>query len=243
MSLSELTTASPTRGGATWLGFWAAILTVVLAAAFAGIGMATPARSGPFCANACVAYPYVEVAQFIPGDYLWLVPGILLAPTFVVLMACIHAYAAEPKKIYSRIGLSFAVVYAVVILVDYFLQFTVVVPSLQAGETEGLALFTQYDPHGLFIALEALGYLMMSVAFLFVAPAFAGGRAERAIRGLFVLSFGLAVAAFAGLALVGHDLVAFEVAVLTINWIVLIASGALLSVVFRRAGQFTRLPR
>jgi hypothetical protein len=236
MSPSDLAAASPTWGGATRLGFWAAILTAVVTTAFAVVGIATPPRSGPFCASGCVTYPYVDVAQFIPGDYLWLVPGILLAPIFVVLMACIHARAAEPNRIYSRLGLSFAVVYAVVILVDYFLQFTVVVPSLQNGETEGLSLFTQYDPHGLFIALEALGYLTMTVAFLFAAPVFAGGRIERAIRGLFVLSFVLAVAAFIGLALLGRDLIAFEVTVLMIDWIVLIASGTLLSIVFRRAG-------
>ena len=237
MSTSDLTTHSSSGAGATRLGFWTAILTVVVVAVFAVVAIPTPARSGPFCGNACVAYPYVDVAPFIPGDYLWLLPGILLAPTFVVLMACIHAYAAEPKKIYSRIGLAFALVYAVVILVDYYLQLTVVVPSLQAGETEGLSLFTQYDPHGLFIALETLGYSMMTVALLFAAPVFAGGRAERAIRWLFVLSFVLAVMAFVGLALLGHDLVAFEVTVLMIIWIVLIASGVALGVVFRRAGQ------
>jgi hypothetical protein len=241
VSTSDLTTHSATGGSATRLGFWTAILTVFVVAVFAVVGIATPARSGPFCGNACVAYPYVDVAQFIPGDYLWLLPGILLAPTFVVLMACIHAYAGEPNKIYSRIGLSFALVYAVVILVDYYLQLTVVVPSLQAGETEGLSMFTQYDPHGLFIALESLGYAMLTIALLFAAPAFADGRAERAIRGLFVLGFVLAVAAFVSLALLGHDLVAFEVTVLMITWSVLIASGMLLSVVFRRAGQAARL--
>jgi predicted tellurium resistance membrane protein TerC len=52
-----------------------------------------------------------------------------------------------------------------------------------------------------------------------------------------------AVVAFVGLALLGHDLVAFEVTVLMINWSVLITSGVLLSVVFRRARQSTRLPR
>jgi len=36
---------------------------------------------------------------------------------------------------------------------------------------------------------------------------------------------------------VGGDLIAFEVAVLSINWIVLIAAGALLSIVFRRRGR------
>ena len=226
---------------ASRLGFWMAVVTVVVVAAFAVVAIATPARSGPFCVNACVGYPYVDVAQYVPGDYLWLLPGILLAPIFVVLMACIHAYAAEPKKIYSRIGLLFALVYAVVILVDYLLQLTVVVPSLQAGETDGLSLFTQYDPHGLFIALESLGYSMLSVALLFAAPVFAGGRAERAIRVLFVLGFVLTVGAFVGLAVVGHDLVAFEVTVLMVTWIVLIASGVLLGVVFGRAGQSARL--
>ena len=237
VSTSDFTAHSATEGSATRLGFWTAILTVVVAAVFAVVGIATPARSGPFCGTSCVACPYVDVAGFIPGDYLWLVPGILLAPIFVVLMACIHAYAPEPNKVYSRIGLSFAVVYAAVISVDYFLQFTVVVPSLQAGETDGLSLLTQYDPHGIFIALESLGYMMLTIALLFAAPVFAGGRVERAIRGLFVLSFVLAVATFVGLALLGHDLIAFEVTVLMINWVVLIASGALLGIVFRRAGQ------
>ena len=241
--MTDLAIHPATGGGATRLGFWTAIVTIVVVAVFAVVAIPTPPRSGPFCASACVAYPYVDVAQFIPGDYLWLLPGILLAPTFVVLMACIHAYAPEPKKIYSRIGLSFALIYAVVILVDYYLQLTVVVPSLQAGETEGLSLFTQYDPHGVFIALETLGYSMLTVALLFAAPVFAGGRVERSIRGLFVLSFVLAVAAFVGLALLGHDLVAFEVTVLMIIWIVLIASGVLLGVVFRRARQASRLPR
>jgi hypothetical protein len=241
VATSDLTIQSSSRGSATRLGFWAAILTVVVVAVFAVVAIPTPARSGPFCASACVAYPYVDVAQFIPGDYLWLLPGILLTPTFVVLMACIHAYAPEPKKIYSRIGLSFALIYAAVISVDYFLQLTVVVPSLQAGETDGLSLLTQYDPHGLFIAMEALGYLMLTVALLFAAPVFAVGRVDRAIRGLFTLSFVLAVAAFVGFAVLGHDLVAFEVTVLMLNWIVLIASGVLLGVVFRRAGQSGQL--
>src|ERR1035437_4825020 len=203
VSTSDLTTHSATGDSAARLGFWTAILTVVLVAVFAVVGIATPARSGPFCRSGCVAYPYVDVARFIPVDYLWLVPGILLVPSFVVLMACIHAYAAEPQKVYGRIGLSFAVVYAVVILIVYFLQLTVVVPSLQAGETDGLSLFTQYDPHGLFIALESLGYAMLTTALLFAAPAFPGGRAERAIRWLFVSSFVLMLAAFVGLAVVG----------------------------------------
>jgi len=74
---------------------------------------------------------------------------------------------------------------------------------------------------------------MMSVALLFAAAVFAGGRLERTIRWLFVTSFVLAVGSLAG-----KDLGwTFEVTVLTINWIVLIVSGVLLSVMFKRAGR------
>ena len=37
--------------------------------------------------------------------------------------------------------------------------------------------------------------------------------------------------------LIGYDIIAFEVTILTINWIVLIVSGALLSIIFKRAGS------
>lgn len=220
---------------ASRLGFWSAILTAVLAAVFFTIGIATPARSGPFCGSSCVTYPYVSgLATFIPTDYFWLYPGFLLATVFVVLMACIHSYAADDKKIFSQLGLSFALIYATVITLDYFVQFVVVEPSILNGETAGLALFTQYNPHGIFIALEGLGYLMMSVALLFASVVFAGGRLERAVRWLFVASFVLAVGSLPSLSLLGYDIVAFEVTILTINWTVLIASGMLLSVLFRR---------
>jgi hypothetical protein len=226
------------RKRASQLGWWSAVLTAIFTAVFSVIAIATPARSGPFCAAwGCVPYPYTDVAQFIPGDYIWLVPGILLAPIFAVLFACIHSFAPEGKKLVSRIALLFAAAYAVVIVADYFSQLTIVMPSLQSGETAGLSLFTQYNPHGFFIAGEALGYLMMSVAFLFAAPLFSGGRAERALRWLFALGFVLAVAAFAGFWLWKNDLIAFEVTILMINWTVLIVSGVLLSSVFRRAAR------
>ena len=80
---SEIKTISKTKNsawkGAYRLGFWSAILTAFLAAVAFVIGIATPARSGPFCASACIPYPYTNVASFIPGDYLWLFPGFLLA--------------------------------------------------------------------------------------------------------------------------------------------------------------------
>jgi hypothetical protein len=219
------------------LGFWSAVLTAVIAAVMFAAGVLTPARSGPFCTgSSCITYPYVNgLASFVPTDYIWLYPGFLLAPVFVVLMACIHHFAPDRKKVFSQIGLSFALIYACVITTDYFIQLVVVEPSILKGETAGLSLFTQYNPHGIFIGLEGLGYLMMSMALLFAAVVLAGGRLESAVRWLFVASFVLAVGSLVALSLLGYDILVFEVTILTINWTVLIVSGALLSVVFRRA--------
>lgn len=219
------------------LGFWSAIFTAIIAIAFFMAGILTPARSGPFAlASGSITYPYTNVAAFIPNDYLWLYPGILLAMIFVVLMVCIHYYASDEKKIFSQIALSFALIYSALIITDYFIQFTVVIPSILSGETVGLSLITQYNPHGIFIAIEGIGYLMMSLSLLFAAPVFTGGKLESAIRWLFIASFILALGLFAILSLLKYDIVVFEVGILTINWIVLIISGILLSILFKKQG-------
>jgi len=139
--------------------------------------------------------------------------------------------------VFSRIGLCFALVSAAVIIMDYYIQLTVMQPGLIKGEMEGLALFSQYNPHGIFIAFEDLGYLMMSLALLFASAVFTRDeKLERSIRRLFITSSLLAIAAFIGFTLVyGNNLeYRFEVTIITINWITLIISGLLLSVLFRQ---------
>jgi len=220
------------------LGFWVAILTAVSAVTAFAIAVATPPISGPFCQSGCVTYPYANLASFVPHDYIWMYPGILLTPMFVILMTCIHYYVDDEKEIFSQIGLCFAVISAVAITMDYFIQLTVIQPSLIKGETEGLALFSQYNPHGIFIALEDLGYLMMSLSFLFAGASFAKDeRLERAMRWLFILSSLISIGAFIVLTLIyGQNLeYRFEVTIIAINWITLILAGAMLSVFFKRA--------
>jgi len=213
---------------ATRLGFWSATLTAVLAAVFFGVGIFGSSSTES------IQYPYV-LSTIRPIDYGVWIPGFLIAPILVVLIACIHFQAPANKKIFSQIGLSFALIYAGIITADYFIQLTVILPSILSNETEGLALFSMYNPHGLLVALESLGYLMMNTALLFIAAVFAGrSRVERAIRWLFVIGFVLAVGSFSVITLAGYQIVYFEIAIITINVIVLIASGALLSLFFKR---------
>ncbi len=148
---------SATRMSAARLGRWIAFLLAVVAATAFALGITTPPRSGPFCAGSCIAYPYTDVVQYVPRDYLWVAPGILLTPLFVVLAGCIHACVPAGKRGLSLIGLCFASISAGMVTLDYFIQSQVVEPSLVRGETSGLALFTQYNPHGFFIALEDTG--------------------------------------------------------------------------------------
>jgi cytochrome bd-type quinol oxidase subunit 2 len=97
------------------------------------------------------------------------------------------------------------------------------------------------------VRLEDVGYLVMGVAFLFAATVFGQReRLERVIRLLFIICSVLAVGSFVLLALLyGSDLeYRYEVVAILIDWTVLIVSGALLSVFFRRAGRdgTSRLP-
>ncbi|MBN1538439.1 MAG: hypothetical protein JW908_17015 [Anaerolineales bacterium] len=234
------------------LGFWIAILTAVAAIAALGIAVTTaPARSGPNCpplvemgvVESCIEFPYTDVAAFVPIEYIWMYPAFMLALLFVVLVICIH-HVTTDRKLYSQIALSFAVIAAATHSINYFIQLAVIQPSLLLGEFEDLVLFSQYNPHGIFIALEALGYLMMGLSFLFVAIVFVGrDKLERAIR--FVLITG-SILAIGGLillaALYGYELeYRYEVLAIMIDWITLIISGILLSVFFKRAGRIENL--
>jgi hypothetical protein len=88
-----------TRNAPDRLGFRIAILITVLTAATFAAGLVAPARSGPFCATACIAYPYTGVVAFVPRDYRWMYIAILLTPLFGVLMACIHSSIRDNKKV------------------------------------------------------------------------------------------------------------------------------------------------
>jgi len=220
------------------LGFYSAILTTVLTVVTFIIAIFTPPISGPFCVDSCINYPFANVVLRFPRDYLWMYTAILLILIYVVLMVCIHHYASREKKIFSQIGLSFALISAAILIIDYFIQISVIQPGLVNGEIDGIAILTQYNPHGIFIALEEIGYLMMSVAFLCLAPVFSGtNRLESTIRWIFIISFILTITSLIILSIfygINREY-RFEVAVITINWMVLIVSGILLSVVFKRA--------
>ena len=189
-----------------------------------------------------VPYPFATevIADQWPGDYFWMFPAMLLMVLFVALVAVVHMHAPPERSIFSLLAFGLAVIAAAVLLIDYYIQATVMQLSLEKGQLDGWALFTQYNPNGVFLALEELGYLLMSLVFLSLVPTFVRGRGVvRAIRWLFLLSFAATVLALIVVSVVlGIDRGdVFEIAVISIVWLTLIGAGALLAVMFHREGQ------
>ena len=218
-------------------GFYSAILLAVIAVITFGLALTAVPISGPFCLEGCIEYPYLDTLSQFPKDYLWLFPATLLVLVYVILITVVHSIAINQKKIFSQIGLSFSIIASVILLVDYFIQFSVIPVSLLKGQTESISLLTQYNPHGVFIVLEELGYLMMSLSFLFISLIFSKkNRLETAVRWVFLAGSILTIISLI-LIIIGYGIersYRFEVAVITIDWSVLIINGILLSLLFRR---------
>jgi hypothetical protein len=232
---------------ARW-GVWVAPLVAGFGAASLLVAISTPPRSGPFCSGDCMGYPYTDVAAFVPRDYWWMYPTVVLALLFVVLAVCLHEWAGPDSKLPAAVAVCFTTIGATVIAGDYGIQLTVLQPGLLTGQTEGLSALSQYNPHGVFIAMENVGYAAFGVAFLFLggALAAAASRLERVVRWVFTVGGALIVAALVISALVYRAALdyRFEVISLSITWLVLITAGVLLTFVFSgfRAGA-ARAPR
>jgi hypothetical protein len=216
---------------------WVAAAAALLAMLALLAGIATPPRSGPNCQEHCLSYPYAEAGAYVPGDFIWMYPAFGMVLAFVMMIAGLHQRASSASKTTTLFGVCFAGMAGTVLAVDYFLQLVVVQGSLVTGEPESVAPLSMYNSRGVFLALEDLGYLLMSITFMFASAALsAHNPLERTVRWLFLCSGALSVLAFVVCAgvyradLQDH----YEVIGIVLNWLTLIVAGALLTLVFAR---------
>lgn len=218
-------------------GFFSSISLAVITLITFGMAITAVPKSGPFCVVNCLEYPYLDSLTFYPGDYYWMYLAILQLVIWLIFMISLHFISLTEKKIFSFISISFALISSIVLFADYFIQFSVVPVSLMKGETDGIALITQYNDHGIFIAMEELGYLMMSISFLFMAFIFSRNSfIERWLRWIFITTFMLTILSFIYYSVkFGVDRsYRFEIAVISINWLTMIAGSILVGVFFNR---------
>jgi hypothetical protein len=127
-----------------------------------------------------------------------------------------------------------------VLSIDYFLQLSVIQPSIIAGEKDGIALLTQFNPHGIFIALEEIGFFFMILSFLALVPVFSNkSRLEKSIKWTLLVGFILTLISFILITLIFgiKREYRFEVAIISIAWIELIILSFLISKYFKEMNK------
>lgn len=219
-------------GFAMWAS-WATAATAVVALA---LGLIAVPIAGANCPRDCISYPYLDTIDRFPRDYLWIYVAVLLVIAYLVFMVAIRAVFAAKGETLGLLAIALAVAATVVLTTTYFTQLSVVPASLAAGETEGIALITMYNPHGWFIAMEEVGYLLMSLSFVVAAVIISGSeRLIRLVRWVFAAGFVVPVVMLVAYSLAyGLDRQdRFEVVVLSSDWLVLIINGVLLGLIMR----------
>ncbi len=225
-----------TRETANLVGLYSAIILTATTVISFGLALTAMPISG-VNAPGGLSYPYLDTLIQFPKDYLWMFTAIILIITYVIFMVSIHSTAKDEKKIFGQISIIFTIISAVILLTDYFIQIAVIPVSLTNNEIEGIALITQYNPHGIFIALEELGYIMMNISFIFIAPIFHNkDRLELSIKWIFIIAFILVILSLIMIS-VQYGIQRkdrFEIVAVSISWLVLIINGILLGIFFKK---------
>ena len=211
--------------------FWSALVLALSPVAAATV--VAPPRSGPFCPGDCVFYPYADIAHLYPAEYLWMYAMLAASFALIVLGGATVSLTPVARRPLARIGNGFGLVAAATLAICYFIQIEVIQPSVLAGETDGIAVLTQYNEHGVFIALEDLGYLTLALA---LAGLTAG---LKPLGRLFGIAFWVAlagavlvVAAFLFITVVYgvERSYFFEVVAISLDWIAMLTVGGLIAV-------------
>jgi hypothetical protein len=182
----------------------------------------------------CVPPPYTDVAGIIVAESMWIYPALVMVLGFVALTAAVSGTTPPHRRSAGLAAMAFAVLSAGILVTDYGVHLMAVMPSVARGEGSAVALFSMYNPHGLFIALENAGYFLMGLAFLGIAGAVGGdGRLGRAIRRTFFGAGGLLVGALPVFAVIfGGDLdVRYEVFAISVAYLGLILGGTMLAMI------------
>jgi hypothetical protein len=108
-------------------------------------------------------------------------PSLVLAITYLILLACLYRVVSEEDRIWALVALLVGVIYAVMASVNYNIQAVAVRLSLSAGQTGGIEMFLPDNLNSIFNAL-ANSYVYLAVSMVFAGFVFRAGGLERWIR-------------------------------------------------------------
>lgn len=203
------------------VGFWSATcLTVlcVLELVMQGWMFATMAN-GAIETNP--AYYFAQTAAFFT------------APLFVALMACLFFVAMQDVKIFALIAFAFAIGYAVLGGINYYVQMTAVRSAVLNQQFENIAPFLTTNMSVMF-AFDILGYFFLTLALLAAIPLFIRAGLERWLRWVLAINFVIGIAAVLGNLAANPTLL---LPILPLTWIAAGIATGLLAMWFRRVEQ------
>ena len=157
------------------VGFWSAVLATVFAITY-DIGQIAEWLGWMGSGGGA------DSASTLLGIVVLLTPSLFLGSAFLSMMVAIHQIAPPDRKVWSLASLVFATVYAVLIILTYFVQLTWVAPRLASGRTAGMEQFLFVPFDSFLYAVDILGYSFMSVATLCASRVFTGSGIERIAR-------------------------------------------------------------
>lgn len=196
-----------TRADVAKIGLWSAVLAFVFSLTFV-----------------------VGVLAGLPKPWDVYIPiggSLLLALSFVVMVVAVHYAAPDDKKIWSHIGIVFAILYAALVSIVYVTWLFVVEPYVLRGEADKVALLV-LQPGSFMQMVDGLGYTFQMIAALFVAPVFISRGLGRWIRWAAIANGIFAIPVFLSYA--------FSSILLGIGWVIAIpAFSLLLAIYFWRA--------
>jgi hypothetical protein len=213
------------------LGFWSAVLAAITELWFSiAFGLYQPILYAPWHGMQAYADNF-KVEPF----FAWIIPCFLLTICFLTMMVCLHVSTSEEKKIWSLLAVVFAIAYATIISVLYYIQAVVVSYNLVNHSTDGLTLwlFARPYPNSLPGALEGIGYLFMCLSLISASRLFSGCRISKWISRSFLFS------GLSGLIIFTNPLyplpIIIVLSVACANAIILFGSLSLISIWFKRS--------
>lgn len=141
--------------------------------------------------------PWVSIEAFaseIGTSYFSALTGLQLlaflqALLVLVLAVSIYEYASPEKKILARLGVVFALAFAILSSMHYYIQWVGVRQSILRNDLTGLGLFVQFNFDSPISAMNMLGWMFFyGLTTLALAPLFDHGRIENWIRWAFIIN-------------------------------------------------------
>lgn len=114
---------------------------------------------------------------------------LLFGPVYVIFIHSFYSVQSGKQREMARLSLLFALAFAVLSCIHYFVQLSVVLINIASGETNGLELYLQANPYSIMTAIDMLGWtLFLGLSSLFMFPVFSGSKLDKTLRYAFLIN-------------------------------------------------------